>query len=154
MKRKRRSPGTQAGRQTVLLVDDEVLVRLVIADYLRECGYRVIEANGAEEALLVLQQLDIRVDVLLSDAELRGPMDGFGLAKWARENRSDVDVLLAGSINRVADQAGELCDEGPQLRRPYEPQAVVDRIKRLQGSRDRRLPGDGGRAGYPSHPTT
>lgn len=122
---------TQGGRPSILLVDDDVLVRLVIADYLRECGYRVIEAKGAEEALLVLQEPDIRVDILLSDVELRGATDGFGLAKWTRNNRGEVAVLLAGSVDRVADAAGELCDEGPLLRRPYEPQAIVDRIRRL-----------------------
>jgi CheY-like chemotaxis protein len=139
-------------RQTVLLVDHEVLVRLVIDDYLRECGYRVIEADRAEEALLVLQQPDIRVDVLLSDVELPGQMDGFGLAKWTRENRRDVAVLLAGSTTRAADAAGELCDEGPLLRRPYEPQVVVDRIKRLLASGRRRASGGTADAASPVHP--
>ena len=130
-------PEGKTAPQTVLLVDDEVLIRLVIADCLRECGYRVIEADSAEEALLVLQQPDIRVDVLLSDVELRGAMDGFSLAKWTRENRQDVGISLAGSVNRAADAAGELCDDGPLLNRPYEPQVVVDRIKRLLASRGR-----------------
>jgi len=42
--------------ETILLVEDEILVRTVIADYLRTCGYKVIEAAGADEAILVLMR--------------------------------------------------------------------------------------------------
>lgn len=122
---------TGAPSPTVLLVDDEVLVRLVISDYLRECGYRVIEADSAEEAVVVLRQADVSVDVVLSDVALPGPMDGFSLAKWTRQNRPDVAVLLAGSVGRAASAAGELCDNGPTFSKPYDPQAVADRIRRL-----------------------
>jgi hypothetical protein len=44
-------------------------------------------------------------------------------------------VLLAGSISRAAEMAGEVCEDGPQLAKPFEPQAVVDRIKRLKAAR-------------------
>jgi CheY-like chemotaxis protein len=53
--------------QTVLLVDAKVLSRLALADYLRECGYRVIEAASPEEAMMVLKAPELKVDILLSD---------------------------------------------------------------------------------------
>jgi DNA-binding response OmpR family regulator len=123
--------------QTILLAEGEVLVRYAIADYLRECGYRVIEVSSAEEALEVFREASIEVSVLLSSAELAGPMDGFALARWVRANRAEVGVMLAGTISREADAAAELCDNGPKLSRPYEPQAVVDRIRRLLAERSR-----------------
>jgi CheY-like chemotaxis protein len=46
-------------------VDDEVIARMVISEYLRECGYRVIEAVSFEEASAVLQHAELRVDVVL-----------------------------------------------------------------------------------------
>ena len=113
------------------MVEDEILVRYVISDYLRECGYKVIEASSAEEALQVLQKASVRVDVLLSNVQLPGAIDGFALARWVRVSQSGVGVILAGTISRAADAAAELCEEGPMLSKPYEPQAVVDRIKRL-----------------------
>jgi DNA-binding response OmpR family regulator len=134
-------PEAKSPAEMVLLVEDEVLIRFMLADYLRECGYRVVEAATTDEALLVLEQPDVKVDVLLTDVEMPGQMDGFGLAKWTRANRPDVVVLVAGSISRAAHAASDLCDEGPLLTKPYEPQVVVDRIKRLLASRGRKQRG-------------
>ena len=123
--------------ETVLVVEDEVLVRLVIAGYLRDCGYRVIEAGNAAEALKVLEREDARVGVVLTDVEMPGEMDGFALARWLRRERPDIDVVMAGTPRRAADAAGELCEQGPASERPYEPAAVVDRIRQLLALRRR-----------------
>jgi CheY-like chemotaxis protein len=120
--------------ETVLVVEDEVLLRLVIAAYLRDCGYKVIEAADADEAVLVLTQPDLVVDVLFSDIEMPGSMDGFGLAQWTRANRPDLEVILTGSVPRAVNAAANLCEEGP-VPKPYEPQSVHDRIRRLLAAR-------------------
>jgi CheY-like chemotaxis protein len=122
---------SRPAREVVLVVEDEVLVRYVISDYLRECGYKVIEVSSAEEGLQVFQKASVRVDVLLSNVQMPGAIDGFALARWVRTNHPGVGVILAGTISRAADAAAELCEEGPMLSKPYEPQAVLDRIKRL-----------------------
>jgi CheY-like chemotaxis protein len=62
--------------QTILVVEDEVLIRLVIAEYLRECGYKVYEAAHADEALAVLQSPDVPIDIVFSDVVMPGRMDG------------------------------------------------------------------------------
>ena len=128
------SDATTSPRQIVLVVEDEVFVRFVIAEYLRDCGYRVIEAANADEALVVLQHVEIDVDVVFSDVEMPGSMDGFGLAKWVRANRPNVDVMLAGNVSRAANAAAELCESG-HLPKPYEPQVAVDRIRQLMALR-------------------
>ena len=115
--------------QTILLVEDEVLIRLHIARYLRDCGFNVIEAIDAEEALQVLQS-EHGVDLVVSDVELSGPMDGFGLAQWVRSNKKGVKVVLAGTPERAASTAAELCEEGPTLAKPYDPQILADLIRR------------------------
>ena len=77
----------QSGRHdTMLIVEDEVLVRLMLAEYLRGCGYRVLEAAHAAEAIKVLEA-EIAVDILFTDVQLPGELDGFGLARWTRERR-------------------------------------------------------------------
>lgn len=126
---------SSAPPETVLVVDAEVLVRMTISAYLRDCGYRVVEAASAEEALAVLRQTDIRVDAVLCDIALPGSMDGFALARWIREHREGLNVVLAATPARAAERAGDLCQEGPHLSRPYEPQVVVDRIRRLLAER-------------------
>jgi CheY-like chemotaxis protein len=128
----------QPTRDTILVVEDEVLIRIVIAEYLRDCGFRVIEATNADEALQVLQHAQIRVDVVFTDVEMPGSMDGFGLSRWIREQRPDVDVILAGTPARATEAAAELCESGPDLAKPYDPQLVLDRIRRLLAERQSR----------------
>lgn len=127
---------SQAG-QAVLVVEDEILIRMVIADYLRSCGYRVIEASSADEAMIVLQHKEVEVDVVFSDIEMPGSMDGFELSKWLRANRPTVDVVLAGSVTRATDAAAALCESGP-VPKPYEPQTAADRIRQLMALRSAR----------------
>ena len=116
---------------TILVVEDEVLIRLVIAEYLRECGYRVHEAVSAEEAILILQSPEVSIDIVFSDVEMPGGMDGFGLARWIRANLPQIQVILTSGAERSADIAGTLCEAGPLMKKPYHTQAVVDRIKEL-----------------------
>jgi|SRR5579859_5209166 len=123
--------------QTVLVVDADVLVRLTISAYLRDCGYRVVEAATAEEAQTVLLQTELTIEAVLADADLPGPTDGFALSRWIRDHRQGMKVLLAGTPARAAERAADLCEQGPDLARPYEPQLVVDRIRRLLAERDR-----------------
>jgi CheY-like chemotaxis protein len=121
---------------SVLVVEDEVLVRLVIAEYLRLCGYRVLEAANADEAVLVLKHPDFGIGVVFTDVDIPGSMDGFGLARWVRRHRPGLAVVLAGTLARAAEAAAELCENGPTLSKPYEPQVVADRIRRLLATQD------------------
>jgi DNA-binding response OmpR family regulator len=117
--------------QKVLVVEAEVLIRLVLADYLRECGYRVFEAAHAEEAVEVLKSPDVSVDVVFSDVQMPGGMDGFSLARWVRTNKPGIHVILTSSVERSADIAATLCEAGPLLGKPYHPKDVVSRIRNL-----------------------
>jgi DNA-binding response OmpR family regulator len=119
---------------TVLIVEPEVLARMMIAGYLRECGYKVIEAANGDEAKLVLAET-VRVDVLLSVVELPGAVDGFTLCNWTRARRPNVEVILVGNETRAAKVAGELCEDGPMVKKPYDHKLLADRIKRLLAGR-------------------
>ena len=124
---------TAAIQETILVVEDDVLVRMPIAQYLRDCGYKVIEAVSADEAMAVLLDQETIVDVVFSDIEMPGSLDGFGLAKWIREHRPGLDVVLAGTIPRTVESAKELCEAGT-VPKPYEEQ-VVHHIRRLLAAR-------------------
>jgi DNA-binding response OmpR family regulator len=112
------------GPETVLVLEHEVLVRASIAEYLRSCGYRVLEARSAEEALTILQESAETIRVVLSSAE-----NGFRLSGWVKANRPKVRVILAATPERAAQAAADLCDSGPHRKRPYDPQLLVQQIK-------------------------
>jgi CheY-like chemotaxis protein len=116
-------------------VDGEVLVRHAISDYLRDCGYTVIEAANGDEAVTVLRKADLPVDAILCDVQIGGGFNGFELRQWVRQHRPELQVILSATIASAANAAAELCEQGPQLARPYEPQSVVDYIKRLLAKR-------------------
>ncbi len=119
-------------QETILLVVDEVLIRAALSAYLRDCGYRVLEAVSADEAIKVLQDEEIDVDIVFSDVQMEGQRDGFELAQWVRENKPGLEIILAGTIARSVKVAGELCDQGPNITKPYEHQQVLEWIKRLR----------------------
>ena len=121
-------------QETVLLGEDEVLVRMPIAQYLRDCGYKVIEAVNADEAITVLLHKETVVDIVFSDIEMPGAIDGFGLAKWIREHRPGLNVLLAGTVPRAVENAQQLCERG-SVPKPYDAQIVHNHIKRLLAAR-------------------
>jgi DNA-binding NtrC family response regulator len=123
--------------RAILIVDGEVLVRHAVADYLRRCGYAVIEAADSDEAIVVLGENSLAIDAMLCDVTIAGSMNGFELRLWARQYRPGLEVILAGTIPAVAEAAAQLCDEGPDIARPYDPQGVVDHIKRLMAQRER-----------------
>jgi DNA-binding NtrC family response regulator len=123
----------KSGSSTVMVVDPDVLVRSVIAQYLRECGYRVLEGANADDVFSVLKAGE-PVDIIFSEVKLSGELDGFGLAKRIRETRPEIDVLLTSGVAKAAEKASDLCDEGP-LEKPYSPQEVLRRIQRLREHR-------------------
>jgi CheY-like chemotaxis protein len=118
---------------TVLVVDDEALVRLVIADYLRDCGYRVFEAGGPEDAVQILDA-DLKIDVVLTDLELPGRSSGLELARWIRKRHPQIKVILSSGFYSAAELAGELCEAGPPIAKPYDSAAVVQRIRGLMAN--------------------
>jgi DNA-binding response OmpR family regulator len=118
----------------VLLVEPDTLIRTPLAEYLRECGYRVLEAFGTAEARRLLSGGTIAVDIVLADIDAPDE-GGFALATWIRSAHPGVEVILAGTVERAAERAGALCQDGPALKKPYEHRLVLDRIKRLLAAR-------------------
>jgi CheY-like chemotaxis protein len=120
---------------SILIVDGDIVSRHVIADYLRHCEYNVVEAANTDEAFTALREPTLSIDVILCDVSALGSRNGFELANWVRSNRPELEVRLAGGAEMAAETAAELCETGPHLARPYEPEAVIDYINRLRASR-------------------
>ena len=125
-------------RPCILIVDADILIRHPLAEYLRECGYRVVQAANLDEARSLFTQRRRRlvIDVVLADADAPGSENAFAFAAWVRANRPGVEVILAGSVDAEAEKAGELCEKEP-LSKPYDHQLVLDRIRQSLAARDR-----------------
>jgi len=125
---------SQNSDRTILLADEDVIVRLAIADYLRGCGLQVLEAASSQEAKAILQAAQ-RVDVLFSDAQLAGPESGFALAQWLRRNRPDVEIVLQVSVSGKTAAAFALCCPPDGKENAH---ALTARIEKMQAQRRRR----------------
>jgi DNA-binding NtrC family response regulator len=112
---------------TVLVVEDEVLIRLMIADRLRDHSIGVVEASNAAEAVTVLQS-QIPVDLVFTDVRMNGQMSGIALAHLVRETRPDLKVVIA-SGDLTVDNATDAADAF--FRKPYDLDRVVRRIEEL-----------------------
>jgi hypothetical protein len=58
------------------------------------------------------------VDVVLSEIDIPGSLNGFGFAQWARSARPELKIVLAGTPERTVQNVAELCEVGPTLKRP------------------------------------
>lgn len=117
---------------TVLVVEDEVLIRMAVSDYLRDCAFRVVEAGSGDEAIQILEA-GIEVDIVFSDVHMPGEIDGFALSHWVRRARPGVKVILTSGVARSAKAAGDLCEEGPLLAKPYNHRDLERHIRGLLG---------------------
>src|SRR5881392_3025453 len=100
---------------TVLVVEDEVAIRLMIADELRMAGFRVIEAANADEGLSVLQTIE-RVDLMITDVRMPGSMDGLGLADRVRTNWPAIKIIIASAHPSECKGRGDAFFD-----KPYDP---------------------------------
>ena len=92
--------GEHRQHRTVLLVEDDALVRISTADYLRGQGYQVIEAGTAIEAGTVLSS-GAPVDVVFSDVDLPGATGGLSLAVWLHANYPAIPIILTSGVRAI-----------------------------------------------------
>jgi CheY-like chemotaxis protein len=78
---------------TILLVEDEVLLRMTIADELRELAHNVIEAATADEALTILNS-GTEIDLVLTDIKMPGKVDGLTLARSVRDHYPNTKIVV------------------------------------------------------------
>lgn len=121
--------GPAATPPSVLLVEDEQLIRQLVAHWLSGRGFAVHEAASAGEALAYLSAGG-EADVLFTDINLPGGMDGTELARLARQMRPDLPIVYASGRYGC-------CDLGPPVSRsmfvpkPYDPAEVCTLLERL-----------------------
>jgi DNA-binding NtrC family response regulator len=111
--------------KTILVAEDEVLVRLDISDYLRIHGYNVIEANSAAEAIQVLKN-GLEVAVVFTDVRMPGIVDGIDLARYVNSHHPHVPVVITSGHVLPKEVPGSL---GPFVAKPYDRARVLETTK-------------------------
>jgi CheY-like chemotaxis protein len=120
----------QAPTETILFVEDEALIRMDLAEFLRECGFRVHEAGDANEALKVLQA-KFAVDLVFTDINMPNGMNGVELAEWTLRNCRGVKVLVTTGVTPTTDVPQTV---GPLLAKPYTGGELLDRVTQALGT--------------------
>ncbi|TXN00077.1 PAS domain S-box protein [Methylobacterium sp. WL64] len=130
-------PRSEQG-ETVLIVDDEPTVRMLVADILEDLGYTSIEAGDSAAGLKVLQS-DARIDLLITDVGLPGGMNGRQMADAARVGRPDLKVLfITGYAENAILGNGQLKPGMAVLTKPFAIDTMAARIRSMiEGSRER-----------------
>ena len=120
------APRAEAG-QTVLVVEDEYAVRMIVLEVLAELGYTALEASDADSALPIIESGQ-RLDLLISDVGLPG-MNGRQLAEIARGRRPELKVLFITGYAKNAKVRGEFLGENmDMLIKPFDIDALAERI--------------------------
>ena len=115
--------------ETVLVVDDEPTVRMLVTEVLEDLGYAAIEAADGASGLKVLQS-DVRIDLLVTDVGLPGGMNGRQMVDAARVNRPDLRVLfITGYAENAALNHGHLGPGMQVLTKPFALEALATRIR-------------------------
>lgn len=119
------------GNETILLVDDEPLIRMLAAEQLEELGYEVIEAGDAASALKLLA-MPRTFSLLITDVGLPGGMNGRQLADAARQTRPSLEVLfITGYAENAVLNHGHLDAGMHVMTKPFQMDAFARRVKAL-----------------------
>jgi CheY-like chemotaxis protein len=129
-------PGTSEsdlirGDETILLVEDEEMIRGVAREILQISGYEVLEASNAGEALLICERHRQKIDLLLTDVVMP-QLSGVDLAARIRPMRPDMRVLLmSGYTFDTVVNHGVLVEEASFLEKPFTPQTLSRKVREV-----------------------
>jgi CheY-like chemotaxis protein len=115
-------------QKTVLVVEDEVLIRIDTAASLRDAGYDVVEAKDGDEALAVMDRRD-DVDLIFTDVNMPGAIDGLELARRVRKRNPRIGLIITSGARQL--EARDLPARGLFVSKPYAPEAVAMTVRRL-----------------------
>jgi len=116
------------GKPVVLVVEDDLLIRMGAVDIVLAAGYEALEASNADEAIHLLEARP-DIDLVFTDVQMPGTMDGIRLSHYIRERWPPVKLLVA-SGNAILEES--LLPMGSRFfSKPYDDRAIADAMRRL-----------------------
>jgi two-component system, response regulator PdtaR len=125
------APSSTPEPVSILIVEDEVLVRAFAAGFFADAGFRTIEAANSDEALHLLGA-DSKVNLLFTDVNLPGAIDGLALARQASRRWPHIGIIVVSG--QSMPQPHELPAGSRFHRKPYDPDIVVRHARELMAA--------------------
>jgi CheY-like chemotaxis protein len=114
----------------ILIVEDELLLRMDSAEVIENAGFEVIQAGNADEAIAILKERP-DIHVVFTDIQMPGSMDGLKLARFVRERWPPIKIVATSGLVRVEDD--DLPAGSVFLPKPYRSAEVVAALRELTG---------------------
>jgi two-component system, cell cycle sensor histidine kinase and response regulator CckA len=124
--------GPYSGSETILLVEDEPLVRRLVRDTLERSGYSVLEASHGEEALRLCEKYGREIQLLVTDVVMP-EMSGPELAAHVAAVQPELKVLFISGYTDVATVHQGVLENAPYLQKPFTPGALVCKVREILG---------------------
>jgi CheY-like chemotaxis protein len=119
---------TEGPTRTIRVVEDEEYVRMIAVDVLEDEGYRILQAADAGQALAILAS-QCEIDMLFTDVNIPGDVDGLGVAARAVETRPSLRLIVSSGREYFSNRA--LPDDGHFLPKPYTPSELRGAVNQL-----------------------
>lgn len=117
---------TPINTHAILIVEDEVLIRIELADFFTDAGYQVFEAGDADEAIGILEK-EKAIRIVLTDIQLPGSMDGLKLAHRIRDRYPPTVLLLTSGGVHIEDAS--LPSSSQFIAKPFDPTRILRQIE-------------------------
>ncbi|KPH06225.1 response regulator (plasmid) [Rhizobium acidisoli] len=122
-------------KRTVLIVEDDLLIRMVLADTLAEEGYDVIEAGNVLEAVAVLGRR--KIDAVITDVDMPGGLSGLDLARMISSSDMKVPVIITSGGSIVRPE--ELPSDAVFMPKPYGMNAISAMVGEMTAAETRKM---------------
>jgi CheY-like chemotaxis protein len=106
----------------VLVVEDEIFIRMVAVDTLEERGYSMLEAGDASEALALIERTP-GIALIFTDINMPGEKDGLDLASEVAKRWPEIEIIVTSGARKLPDE--EIPDDGQFLPKPYSAAALT-----------------------------
>ena len=117
-----------AKRPVVLIVEDDFLIRMDAAQMIADAGFDVVEAAGADEAIVILEDR-FDITIVFTDIQMPGSMDGLKLAAAVRDRWPPIRIIATSGHFKV--QAGDLPADARFIAKPYQAAQIISAVREL-----------------------
>lgn len=130
---------TDTPQQPLLIVEDEMFIRMIAADALEDRGFSIIEAGDAREALEILERSS-EIDLIFTEINMPGDLDGLDLAEEVTKRWPHIEIIVTSGGVRL--DSAEVPDSGKFLPKPYATDQLVKLVQEQLARRDAGSPTD------------
>ncbi len=116
----------------VLVVEDEAIIRMILAEELEDAGFAVVEADGADAAVAAFAGRS-DIGVVVTDVRMPGSMDGIGLARWMRQHAPTVPIIITSGFAAPPDATAINPAIARVVAKPYVGRDIAEWVAALVG---------------------